>query len=134
MSKIFRSRLALLVCLCAVLAACDVFEGALDDEGAQWEDLGEVPALSSTRLNQTPMVILDDTIIVGTNDGLWQRALAGSDDWDSIGLEGVRIIAVRRHPISADILFAAGQPLDDPTAEPFYRSDDGDETWVASST
>jgi hypothetical protein len=43
------------------------------------------------------------------------------------------VFATRRHPTVEATLFAAGQPVADTAAPPFYRSDDGGATWVASA-
>jgi hypothetical protein len=98
-----------------------------------WRDLGEVPAAVSSGLNHTPMVISGDQILVGTSNGLWARPLDGPGDWEQVGLQGVSIFATRRHPTLEGTLFAAGQPVSDPRSSPFYRSDDGGNTWVPSA-
>jgi hypothetical protein len=110
-----------------LLVACD------NDSRQGWEDLGELPALAATALNHTPMLVSGDRILVGTADGIWARPHSGPGDWEQLGLAGVAILATRRHPDVETTLFAAGQPAADPQAPPFYRSDDGGTTWVAST-
>jgi hypothetical protein len=122
-------RLGALIFCGAALSGCDV----IFDSSPDWHDFGKLPAAASTSSNHTPMVVTDDKIIVGTDDGLWEHPRAHSGDWRQLGLAGVRIFAVRRDPGDSDTLFAAGQPLDDAQASPFYRSDDSGETWIAST-
>ena len=98
-----------------------------------WRDLGIVPAPVSTELNHTPLLVSGDRVLVGTSDGIWARPLDGPADWQQVGLAGVSVFATRRDPENENTLFAAGQPVTDPEASPFYRSDDGGNTWVAST-
>lgn len=110
------------------LAACEN-----GDRADRWRDLGELPAPASTALNHTPMVVSGGRVLVGSSDGVWARPLDGSGDWASVGLEGVSVFATRRHPTLEATVFAAGQPVADLEAAPFYRSDDGGSTWVPSA-
>ena len=116
------------VAMLVVLAGCD-------NEGSSltWRALGEVPTPAATALNHTPLVLSGQRVLVGTADGIWARALDGSGEWNASGLAGVSIYATRRHPEREATVFAAGLPVDDPDAPPFYRSDDGGNTWVASA-
>ena len=93
-----------------------------------------MPALAATALNHTPMIESGGRILVGTSDGIWARPTAGPGEWMQAGLAGIGVFATRRHPTMDATLFAAGQPVDDPSAAPFYRSDDGGATWVPSVT
>ena len=120
-----RRALAIMV----LIAGCDG-----DSSRHTWSALGEVPAPAATGLNHTPLVVSGGRVLVGTADGIWTRALDGSDDWSASGLTGVSVFATRRHPELEATVFAAGLPVDDPGAPPFYRSDDGGNTWVASAT
>jgi hypothetical protein len=135
MNTAFRFRLSLLVVSLAALTACELdFTSDDDDEQNNWHSLGEVPAPASTELNHTPMLVVDDTAFVGTGDGIWQREISRSDDWEQVDdLDGVEILALRQHPTNPDILFAAGLPIDDPGSAPFYRSEDGGVTWEPST-
>jgi hypothetical protein len=74
-----------------------------------------------------------ERVLVGTADGIWARSLDGSGDWSPSGLEGVSILATRRHPGIEATIFAAGMPVGDRAAPPFYRSDDGGHSWAASA-
>jgi hypothetical protein len=111
------------------LAACE--DGGRPDH---WRDLGELPVAASTALNHTPLVVSGDRILVGTSDGIWARPHDGSGDWAQAGLEGIVVFATRRHPTLEATVFAAGQPVDDLQAPPFYRSDDGGTTWLPSAS
>jgi hypothetical protein len=129
MHTIFRFRLSLLALSAVALTACefDLSPGGNNND--------EVPAPASTRLNHTPMLIRGNSVFVGTEDGIWHKRISSSDDWERIDdLAGVRIFAVRRDPRDADTFFAAGEPVDDREAAPFYRSDDGGDTWEPSTT
>src|SRR5215213_4519303 len=127
MHTIFRFRLSLLAASFVALTACE-FDLSPNDNN------DTVPAPASTRLNHTPMLIHGNTVLVGTEDGIWHRRISGSDDWERIDdLAGVRIFAVRRDPKDTNTLFAAGEPVDDREAAPFYRSDDGGVTWKPST-
>ena len=122
-------QLSATVAFAAALIACE--DGSSPD---RWRDLGELPAAAATALNHTPLVVSGDRILVGTNAGIWSRPVDGSGTWAQAGLPGVGVFATRRHPAIEATVFAAGQPTDDPRAAPFYRSDDGGSTWVASAT
>jgi len=120
--------------LIAPLLAVPLISACENDGSAEaWRDLGEIPAAASTALNHTPMVTSGDRVLVGTSDGLWARPLDGSGEWQQVGLAGVVIYATRGHPNLEGTLFAAGQPVADPQASPFHRSDDGGNTWVPSA-
>lgn len=112
----------------AVLSACT------GNDADRWQDLGALPALAATALNHTPMVESGGNILVGTSDGIWTRPATGPGEWTQAGLPGIGVFATRRHPTIDATLFAAGQPVEDPDAAPFYRSDDGGATWVPSAT
>lgn len=127
-------RWSLVVVVAATLVACNRFPDFGDKDEPRWRNLGTVPAVASTLLNQTPMVVRGDTVLVGTNDGVWHRRISGSGDWRQLGLDGVSIRVLRQHPTRAATLFAAGVPIDDTQASPFYRSDDSGETWAPSTT
>jgi hypothetical protein len=122
-----RRRVLALAAAATSLMACE------NDSGPRWEDLGALPALAATALNHTPMLVSGDRILVGTADGIWARPRSGPGEWEQVGLAGIAVLATRRHPAVEATLFAAGQPVDDPQAPPFYRSDDGGMTWVASA-
>lgn len=79
------------------------------------------------------MVISGERALIGTSEGLWARMLDGTGDWEQVGLEGIVVFATRRHPTIEATVFAAGLPVGEPQAAPFYRSDDGGNTWVASA-
>ncbi|MGH8129685.1 MAG: hypothetical protein ACRES3_02400 [Steroidobacteraceae bacterium] len=98
-----------------------------------WRDLGLMPAAASTLLNHTPMVVSGERVLVGTSEGIWARPLDDSGSWQQVGLDGVSIFATRRHLTVESTLFAAGHPVLDIHAAPFYRSDDGGNTWVPSA-
>ncbi len=111
-----------------VLAGCGG-----DDSGRKWRSLGQVPTLAATALNHTPLVVSGGRALVGTADGIWARQLDGSGGWSGAGLGGVSIFATRKHPELDATVFAAGMPVDAADAPPFYRSDDGGYTWIASA-
>jgi hypothetical protein len=113
----------------AFLSACHD-----DGNGETWRDLGVVPAPASTELNHTPLVVTGDRVLVGTSDGIWARTLDDPGDWQQAGLVGLNVFATRTHPTIESTLFAAGQPVTELQAAPFYRSDDAGNTWVASAT
>jgi hypothetical protein len=114
--------------LVASIAACG------SNPADRWEDVGALPALATTALNHTPMVASGGRILVGTSDGIWARPAEGPGNWIQAGLAGIGVFATRRHPMIESTLFAAGQPVDDPAAPPFYRSDDGGATWIPSAS
>lgn len=116
-------------CAAALLAGCGGDGGA-----RQWRTLGDVPAPAATELNHTPLAVSGGRMLVGTADGIWARSLDGSGDWSAAGLAGVGVLAMRRHLRLDATLFAAGMPAASPDVPPFYRSDDGGVTWVASAT
>ena len=116
---------ALIVC---ILSSCH------DDGDETWRSLGIVPAPASTELNHTPLLVAGDRVFVGTRDGIWSRPLDNSGDWQQVGLEGVSVFATRQDPVLENSLFAAGQPVTDLDAAPFYRSDDAGNTWIASAS
>lgn len=121
------ARTALILAMSSDLLACE------QGESIAWRDLGEVPAPASTTLNHTPAVTSGDRVLVGTADGLWTRSLNVNGDWERSGLEGIAVFATRRHPTIDATIFAAGRPVDDAQAAPFYRSDDGGRTWIAAA-
>ena len=123
-----KTQLFATVAFAAALIACE--DGSSPD---RWRDLGELPAAAATALNHTPLVVSGDRVLVGTNDGIWSRPVDGRGAWAQVGLAGVGVSATRRHPAIEATIFAAGQPAGDPQAAPFYRSDDGGSTWVASA-
>lgn len=123
-----RTRRFAIAALTASLSACE------NDPADRWEDLGALPALASTALNHAPMVESGGRILVGTHDGIWARTASGPGTWTQVGLAGIGVFATRRHPVLEATLFAAGQPVDDPAAAPFYRSDDGGTSWTPSAT
>ena len=119
---------ALVVVALMLLAACG------DDATARsWRSLGQVPAPAATELNHTPLVVSGGRALVGTADGVWARSLDGSGSWSLAGLAGVSVFATRRHPDLDATLFVAGMPAEAREAPPFYRSDDGGNTWVGSA-
>jgi hypothetical protein len=111
-----------------ILSACH--EGGNEEN---WRDLGVVTASASTELNHTPLIVTGDKALVGTSDGIWARPLEGPGEWQQVGLEGVSVFTTRQDPINENTLFAAGRPVTDLEASPFYRSDDAGNTWVASA-
>lgn len=120
---------ALVVVSLMLLAACG------DDATARsWRSLGQVPAPAATALNHTPLVVSGGRALVGTADGVWARSLDGSGGWSPAGLAGISVFATRRHPDLDATLFVAGMPAEAREAPPFYRSDDGGNTWVGSAT
>jgi len=122
-------RLLVTAALAATLATCD--NGMAPD---RWRDLGELPATAATALNHTPMVVSGDRVLVGTSDGIWARSLDGTGGWTLAGLPGIAVFATRSSPADDATLFAAGQPVADREAPPFYRSDDGGLSWIPSAS
>lgn len=122
-------RLLVTAALAAMLATCD--RGIAPD---RWRDLGELPAAAATALNHTPLVVSGGRVLVGTSDGIWARPLDGTGAWTPAGLAGVAVFATRSDPADDATIFAAGQPVADLEAPPFYRSDDGGLSWIPSAS
>lgn len=127
-------RLAILpVLLLAALSSGCRFDFLFGEDDWEWRSLGRVPAGKSMLVaNHTPVVVSGEVVLLGTGDGIWRRRLDGTDGWRRAGLAGVAVHALRRHAHTAATLYAAGAPLAAPDAAPFYRSDDGGDTWLAA--
>ncbi len=93
-----------------------------------WRDLGAIPNIRSA----ASFVVVGNDVLVGTNDGVWRRALM-SGHWMRSGLAGIDIRVLRSwsSPGSqlADVIFAGGDPGHLAGALPFHWSPDGGRTW-----
>ncbi len=97
-----------------------------------WRDLGAIPTIRSA----ASLLVVGNEVLVGTNDGVWRRALI-SGDWMRSGLTGVDIRVLRTWSSPgrqlADVIFAGGDPGQLAGALPFHWSTDGGRTWTGTA-
>ena len=107
------------------IAACSDLDPNGPTSGSGWRDLGAIPGIS----HALSLVVVGDTVFVGTSHGVFAHRLDGSGAWTSVGLPGLDVQALRVIRTPAPVLLAGGRPTA-PGVRSFYRSEDGGTTWT----
>jgi hypothetical protein len=113
---------------------------ALDDDNDgssvwTWTELGGPDAeVSSRAANHEPLVVAGSHLLLGTADGVWRRALSGTDTWERAGLDGLAIHAIALTQDGGGRVIAAGfDPTNDQAPTAWY-STNGGASWTPAST
>lgn len=119
-----------------IFAACS--DGSEDRFAAPppvwtWTDLRGPPAATSEYVgNHEPLLVLDDTLLLGTSDGVWRRPLSGTAEWQRAGLDGLAIHAVAANSDGSRIIAAGFDPGDETGPTAWYSTDSG-LSWIPAA-
>ena len=107
-----------------LLAACGelTFDGNTPPpETWKWTDLGG-PAASTPRYVANPetRVILGTDLVLGTEDGIWQRPLSGEHAWQRAGLAGRAIHALTLTSDGQRLIAAGFDPRNQAASTAWY--------------
>lgn len=116
------------------LAACDNDRSwSLPDAEWQWADLGGPDAATPELVgNHETLVVTNDTLLLGTADGVWRRPLGGTADWERAGLEGRTVQALAQSADGARLV-AAGYDARDEQLPTAWYSLTGGQDWIAAA-
>jgi hypothetical protein len=120
------SALLLPVLLLPFAACSDLDDVNGPSSGSGWRDLGAIPGIS----HALSLVVVGDTVYVGTSHGVFARRLDGAGSWGLVGLPGLDVQVLRVVRMPDPILLAGGRPMQ-PGVSSFYRSGDGATTWTS---
>lgn len=99
-----------------------------------WTELGGPDAeVSPLAANHEPLVVTGTHLLLGTTDGVWRRALSGTDPWERVGRDGLVIHAIAVTGDGSRVVAAGLDPNDDQAPTAWY-STDGGTSWTPAST
>lgn len=112
---------------------------SLDDDNEvasawTWTELGGPDAeVSPLTANHEPLVVTGTHLLLGTADGVWRRALSGTDPWQRVGLDGLAVHAIAVTRDGSRVVAAGLDPNNDRAPTAWY-STDGGTSWTPAST
>ena len=129
-------RMAAILLVASLVSACDGGSGGdpiTPPDAWTWVDLGGPDAFVSPYVpNHETLVVVEDAVLLGTGDGVWQRPLTGSGQWERAGLAGKLIHALALTRDGGRILAAGFDPEDEAAPTAWYSTDAGS-SWIAAA-